>query len=68
MRAKRAIHVSQKRDTSRAARPDPSLREKRLLRMTNVHLFEDAVVQLFAAPVGCGLDEGEHNGMRLLGG
>lgn len=27
-------------------------------------LFQDAVVQLFTAPVGGGLDEGQHNGMR----
>ena len=29
-------------------------------------LFEDAVVQLFAAPVGGGLDEGQDYGMWLL--
>jgi hypothetical protein len=31
-------------------------------------LFEDAVVQLFAFPVGCGLDEGQDYRVWLLGG
>ena len=29
-------------------------------------LFEDAVVQFLAAPVGCGLDEGEDYGMWIF--
>jgi hypothetical protein len=29
-------------------------------------LFEHAVVELLAAPVGGGLNKGEHHGMRLL--
>ena len=31
-------------------------------------LFEDAVVQLFASPVGCGLDEGQDYGMGMFFG
>ena len=31
-------------------------------------LFQDAVVQLFATPVGCGLDEGQDYGMGMFFG
>ena len=53
---------------SRAARPDPSPSKERLAQDDNHMrvLFEDAVVELFAFPVGCGLDEGQDDGMRFL--
>src|SRR5580698_2724048 len=47
-RAKRASNVSQKNATHRAARPDPSLRKERLLRMT-IELHHSPFVCILAA-------------------